>query len=203
MTRHWIIDRFDNAARGRPAVAIGGVSGGGAEAAAPARRPLIPAAVLVPLIERRQGMTVLLTKRTDHLSAHAGQVSFPGGRIEAGDAAADAAALREAEEEIGLAGREVAILGRLDTHETGTGYRVVPVVGLVDRDFVARPSTHEVEEAFEVPLDFFLDPANCQKHRRPDGDPQQQVDAFRHGRHLIWGATARILISLRLHLARP
>ena len=201
MTRHWIIDRFDNAARGLPAVANGGM--GGDEAASPPRRPLIPAAVLVPLIERRQGMTVMLTKRTDHLSAHAGQVSFPGGRIEAADADADAAALREAEEEIGLAGAQVEILGRLDTHVTGTGFRVVPIVGLVDRDFVARPSTHEVEEVFEVPLDFFLAPANCQMQRRPDANPEQSVDAFRHGRHFIWGATARILISLRRHLARP
>ncbi len=203
MTRNWIIDRFDNTALGRPALANGGLNGGGGEVAAPARRPLILAAVLVPLIERRQGMTVLLTKRSDHLSAHAGQVSFPGGRIEAADADANAAALREAEEEIGLAGGQVEILGRLDTHETGTGFKVVPIVGLVDRDFVARPSTHEVEEVFEVPLDFFLDPANFQRHRRPDGDPEQQVDAFRHGRHIIWGATACILISLRRHLARP
>lgn len=158
---------------------------------------LIAAAVLVPLINRDDEMTVLLTQRTDHLSAHAGQVSFPGGRMEAEDQSSVDAALRETEEEIGLDRRHIDVVGHLDICVTGTGYEVSPVVGLVEPPFNLTPDPNEVAHIFEVPLAFVLDPTN---HRR-------EVAHFpKHGRREfyvlpyldwhIWGATARMLVNL-------
>ena len=117
---------------------------------------LTPAAVLVPIVMRAPGLTVLLTQRTDHLYDHAGQVSFPGGRIEPGDRDAEAAALRETEEEIGLPRRHVRLAGRLDTYVTRTGFEVTPMVGLVTPPFPIVPDNFEVAEVFEVPLGLFL-----------------------------------------------
>ncbi|MFD0389972.1 NUDIX hydrolase [Tistrella bauzanensis] len=123
-----------------------------------------PAAVLVPLVERSAGLTVLLTQRTQHLHAHAGQVAFPGGRVDEGDIDAVDTALRETREEIGVDRAHIRIIGRLDTYETTTGFHVVPIVGLVMPPVEIIPDPFEVAEVFEVPLGFFMDPRNRKRH---------------------------------------
>lgn len=159
-------------------------------------RPLRAAAVLVPLVDRPQGLQVLLTQRTDHLAHHAGQVSFPGGRLEEDDDGPIACALREAEEETGLPPSCVDVLGFLDDYVTVTNFRVVPVVGLVTPPFALEPDPFEVAEVFEVPLSFLLDPANHKRVERViDGRPRPYY-AMPYGRHYIWGATAGMLINL-------
>jgi 8-oxo-dGTP pyrophosphatase MutT (NUDIX family) len=162
---------------------------------------LRPAAVLVPLIDRREGMSVLLTQRTPHLSAHAGQISFPGGSIEPSDADAIETALREAEEEVGLTREHVRVIGRLDTYVTGTGFEITPIVGIVKVPFPLTIDPFEVSEAFEVPLSFVLDPGN---HRRMTRDMEQRTRVFfvlpYEGRN-IWGATAGMLVNLAEVLA--
>jgi 8-oxo-dGTP pyrophosphatase MutT (NUDIX family) len=162
---------------------------------------LRPAAVLVPLIDRAEGMTVLLTRRAAHLSAHAGQIAFPGGRIETGDLDASATALREAEEEVGLSRDHVTLIGRLDTYVTGTGFEVTPVVGLVRVPFPLNIDPFEVAEAFEVPLDFVLDRAN---HHRTERIFDHRVRVFfmlPFEDRNIWGATAGMLVNLAEVLA--
>jgi 8-oxo-dGTP pyrophosphatase MutT (NUDIX family) len=152
--------------------------------------------VLVPLIDRPEGMAVLLTQRTAHLTAHAGQIAFPGGRLEPADADATAAALRETEEEIGLSRDRVTIIGRLDTYVTGTGFEVTPVVGLVMPPFTLALDPFEVAEAFEVPLSFVLDPAN---HRRVTRNYEERTRTFfvlPYEDRYIWGATAGMLVNL-------
>lgn len=154
-----------------------------------------PAAVLVPIVQRER-LTVLFTKRTSHLKAHAGQVSFPGGRAEPGDASREFTALREAQEEIGLAPERVEILGRLPDYHTRTGYLVAPVIGLLTPPFELVPDPREVDEIFEVPLAFLLDPAN---HRRQTRELQGRTVGFYEmpyeGRY-IWGATAGMIVNL-------
>jgi 8-oxo-dGTP pyrophosphatase MutT (NUDIX family) len=159
-------------------------------------RTLTPAAVLVPLVERPAGFTVLLTRRTDHLHDHAGQVSFPGGRVEAGDESPMGTALRETEEEIGLPRELVRVAGMLDAYETVTGFLVTPVVGFVDPGFELSPDPFEVAEIFEVPLAFLLDPANHQRHSRIRSGRRRHYYVFEYGRHYIWGATAGMLVNL-------
>jgi 8-oxo-dGTP pyrophosphatase MutT (NUDIX family) len=159
-------------------------------------RPLTRAAVLVPLVERPGGLTVLLTRRSDHLQDHAGQISFPGGRVEPGDADALATALREAEEEIGLARALVTPIGRLDTYVTRTGFEVTPVVGLVAPPSSLAPDPFEVAEVFEVPLAFILDPASRQRHSRVYAGKTRHFHVFPWGDHYIWGATAGMLVNL-------
>lgn len=159
------------------------------------RRALVPAAVLVPIVERAAGLTVLLTRRTDHLDVHAGQISFPGGRIEPGEAP-EAAALRETEEEIGLPRRHVRLIGRLDTYVTRTAFEVAPVVGLVGPPFPLAPDRFEVAEVFEVPLEFFLAPGNRQRHTRLYEGRRRHFYAFAYADHYIWGATAGMLVNL-------
>jgi 8-oxo-dGTP pyrophosphatase MutT (NUDIX family) len=158
--------------------------------------PLTRAAVLVPLIERAPGLTVLLTRRTDHLQAHAGQISFPGGRCEPGDCDPVATALREAEEEIGLSRSLVRPVGRLDTYVTRTGFEVIPVVALVAPPPTLVPDPNEVAEVFEVPLDFILDPANRQRHSRLYAGATRYFYVFPWRDHYIWGATAGMLVNL-------
>jgi 8-oxo-dGTP pyrophosphatase MutT (NUDIX family) len=162
---------------------------------------LRPAAVLVPLIDRPNGMSVLLTQRTPHLSAHAGQISFPGGRIEESDADATEAALRETEEEVGLTRERVRVIGRLDTYVTGTGFEITPIVGIVKPPFPLAIDPFEVSEAFEVPLSFVVDPAN---HRRMTREVERRTRVFFvlpfEGRN-IWGATAGMLVNLAEVLA--
>ncbi|WP_247886809.1 CoA pyrophosphatase [Azospirillum sp. SYSU D00513] len=155
------------------------------------------AAVLVPLVDRPEGVTVIFTQRTATLSAHAGQISFPGGRREPEDASPEETALRETLEEIGLARGSVEILGRLDTYVTSTGFQVTPVVGLVHPPFELRPDPTEVAEVFEVPLAVILDPANPQRHSREFKGRERFFYAFPYQQRYIWGATAGMLVNLR------
>ena len=168
--------------------------------------PATEAAVLVGLVPRRQGLQVLLTRRTDSLRHHAGQVSFPGGRIEAADADAVAAALREAHEEIGLGPALAAPLGYLDPMITITGFRVLPVVARIDPDFVAAPDPGEVAEVFEVDLGFLMHPDNLERVDLPFRGRVRHVLEFRRPpqapEQRIWGVTASILFNLRERLSR-
>jgi len=161
----------------------------------------IAAAVLVPLIERSEGWSVVLTLRSADLADHAGQISLPGGRIDPGDADAPAAALREAEEEIGLARDYVELAGRLDTWFTGTGFEVTPIVGLVRPPPRFVPDPVEVAEVFEVPLDFILDKRNHQLRARELGGQQRFFWAIPYLNRNIWGATAGMLVNLAEALA--
>ena len=156
--------------------------------------PTKPAAVLVPIIHGPEP-GILLTKRTATLSSHAGQVAFPGGRIDPGEDAL-AAALREAEEEIGLPRRLVEVTGRLPDYMTGTGFQITPVVGLVAPGFVPAPSAAEVEEVFVLPLSVLLDPAAPEKRRAVWKGREREFWVWPHTRHYIWGATAAILVHL-------
>jgi 8-oxo-dGTP pyrophosphatase MutT (NUDIX family) len=164
-------------------------------------KPLKPAAVLVPLVDRTEGMTVLLTRRTDHLHDHAGQISFPGGRIDMGDADATAAALRETEEETGLTRDFITLVGQLDTYVTRTGFEVTPLVGLVAPGFALAPDTFEVAEIFEVPLAFFLDPASRRTESRVWQGRTRHFYVYPYQHYYIWGATAGMLNNLAELLA--
>ncbi len=158
--------------------------------------PIKDAAVLVPLIDRTDGMTVLLTHRTTHLANHAGQVSFPGGRVDGGDVDLEDTALRETQEEIGLDPTHVRIIGRLDIYLTRTGFAVTPVVGLIEPPFELAPDPFEVAEVFEVPLSFLLDPANHRLCSCEFEGTTRFFYAMPYGRHYIWGATAGMLMNL-------
>ena len=160
------------------------------------RVKLRPAAVLVPLVERADGVTVLLTQRTEHLNHHAGQISFPGGRVEPEDTDVIDTALRETEEEIGLDRAYVEVVGRLDIYETVTGFSITPVVGFVREDFSLAIDGQEVAEAFEVPLAFLLDPANHQRHSREFNGARRHYYALPYQDRYIWGATAGMLVNL-------
>ena len=153
------------------------------------------AAVLIPVISHPE-LTVLFTQRTPHLKSHAGQVSFPGGRAEAGDASAEFTALREAEEEIGLARDRVEILARLPEYHTRTGFRVTPVVGAVTPPLELAPDPREVESVFEVPLAFLLDQRNHQRHSREFQGATVGYYAMTFEERTIWGATAGMLVNL-------
>jgi 8-oxo-dGTP pyrophosphatase MutT (NUDIX family) len=159
-------------------------------------REIRPAAVLVPLVSREKGLTVLLTRRTAHLNEHAGQISFPGGRSEPGDAYAAETALREAAEEIGLAAERVEVLGELHQYVTVTGYRVTPVVGLVTPPLELRLDDFEVAEVFEMPLEFLLDPANQLRNRIVHEGRERHYYAIPYRQFYIWGATAGMLMNL-------
>ncbi|MEK7820312.1 MAG: CoA pyrophosphatase [Pseudomonadota bacterium] len=166
------------------------------------RADLRPAAVLVPIVLREEGLTVLFTRRTDHLAHHAGQISFPGGHIEEGDPEPAAAALRETEEEVGLDRRHVRVIGRLDRYVTRTGFDVTPVVGLVTPPFAVTPDPTEVAEVFEVPLAFLLDPANHKRMSRDVEGVARHFYAVPYGDYFIWGATAGMVMNLYEFLRR-
>jgi 8-oxo-dGTP pyrophosphatase MutT (NUDIX family) len=155
-----------------------------------------PSAVLVPLIDRAEGMSVLLTQRTDHLNAHAGQVSFPGGRVEPGDRDCIDTALRETEEEIGLDREHIEVITLLDTYDTMTGFRITPVVGIVRPGFVLELDPFEVADAFEIPIDLALDAARYQRKSRVYQGSRRQFYVLDHDERYIWGATAGILFNL-------
>jgi 8-oxo-dGTP pyrophosphatase MutT (NUDIX family) len=163
--------------------------------------PLTAAAVLFPIVSREGGYTVLLTQRTAHLRDHAGQISFPGGRVEEEDLSPIHTALRETEEEIGLTRDCVQILGFLPEYRTGTGFRITPVVGLVHPPFELRPDSFEVAEVFEVPFSFLLDPANHKRHSIDYRGAMRHFYAMPYGDYFIWGATAGMIRSLADRLA--
>lgn len=160
-------------------------------------RLLRPAAVLIPIIARPEGATVLMTRRSDSLASHTGQIAFPGGRLDPGETAADAA-LREAWEEVALDPAAVEVLGLGDGYETGTGFMVTPVIGWLREPPLVTPSPDEVAEVFETPWDFLMDPVN---HRRdyydPEGGPRRWFWAMPWQDRYIWGVTAGILKGLR------
>jgi 8-oxo-dGTP pyrophosphatase MutT (NUDIX family) len=160
------------------------------------------AAVLVGLVDRGAGEQVLLTRRTEGLRHHAGQISFPGGRIEDSDADPVAAALREAGEEIGLHHAQASVLGYLDSFTTITGFHVYPVVAQVAADFRPRPDPSEVDEVFEVPLSFLLDPGNARRVELEFRGARRSVLEFRFNHWRVWGATAAMLVNLRERLER-
>jgi len=156
--------------------------------------------VLVPVVIHEEGLTVLFTRRTAHLNDHAGQISFPGGRCEPGDADAAATALRESLEEIGLDPATVEVLGCLHEYVTVSGYRVTPVVGLVRPPLELRPDEFEVAEIFEVPLQFLLDPANHQQNSVLHHGRQRHYFAMPYEQYYIWGATAGMLMNFYARL---
>ena len=178
-----------------PASAVYGDDGVGREGAGTV------AAVLVPIIAHPGGLSVLFTQRTAHLKAHSGQVSFPGGRAEAGDASPEETALRESEEEIGLPRDRVEVLARLPEYFTRTGFRVTPVVGLIEPPLELKPDPGEVEAVFEVPLAFLLDTRNHQRHTREFQGATVGYYAMPYGNRNIWGATAGMVVNLCRALA--
>lgn len=157
---------------------------------------MVTAAVLVPLIERRDDLHLLLTRRTDDLRDHPGQVSFPGGRVDAGDDDPLATALRETEEELGIPRSAVELLGYLSPHAVVTGFVITPVVGLIDPTVAWRPDPLEVAEVFEVPWSFLCNPANLARSVRHMHGIAIPLLEFRYGSHRIWGATANIIYTL-------
>ena len=165
-------------------------------------RALWPAAVLVGLVERGQGRQVVLTRRTEAMRHHGGQVSFPGGRIEPGDASPAAAALREAYEEIGLASSLVEPIGYLDPLATITGFHVYPLVARIAPGFSPRIDPSEVDEAFEAPFDFLMDPANARRFEVDFRGGKRELIEFRYRDYRIWGATAAMLVNFRERLQR-
>lgn len=185
----WLRERFANPPEWQPE---------SPEQALSSRPTMTAASVLIPLVERPEGLSMLLTQRTAHLTDHAGQISFPGGRAEDYDSSAVDTALRESEEEIGLDRGHVEVLGTLPDYVTGTGYRVTPVVGLVKPPFTLTPDPNEVAEIFEVPLAFLMNGGN---HRRlsfdlPEGAGRRSFYAMPFERFFIWGATAGMLRNL-------
>lgn len=190
LTREWLVGRL--LAGLRPRRHLPG------DEVEPDRAPgqITPAAVLVPLVNRPDGITVLLTQRTEHLADHAGQISFPGGRVEEGDESREVTALREAEEEIGLPRSRVEILGTLPEYRTVTGFSVTPVVALVEPPFSLKLDAFEVADVFEVPLAFLLDPSNHQRHSYDYHGRRRSYYAMLFQGRFIWGATAGMLINL-------
>ena len=163
-------------------------------------RTLRPAAVLIPVIAGAAGATVLMTRRSDNLASHTGQIAFPGGRLDPGETAVEAA-LREAFEEVALDPALVEVLGVGDAYETGTGFLVTPVVGWLTATPKTTPSLDEVAEVFEVPWDFLMDPANQQRDSYDrEGQPRRWYWAMTHEARYIWGVTAGIVRALRTRL---
>lgn len=187
-TAGWLRDRF-----ARPRAYAPETTGDGHAVHDEGR--LRAASVLVPIVERPEGLSVLLTRRAAHLHDHAGQISFPGGRAEPEDLTAERTALREAEEEIGLAPSVVDVLGSVGHYVTVSGYRVTPVVGLVRPPLELRADEFEVAEIFEVPLGFLLDPANHHRNSVVYNGWRRHYFAMPYREYYIWGATAGMLMN--------
>jgi 8-oxo-dGTP pyrophosphatase MutT (NUDIX family) len=188
----WIRKRF---ARVMSADSIYGDQGVRPDAA-----DLHAASVLIPIVAREEGPTVLFTQRTAHLKNHSGQISFPGGRAEASDASPESTALRETWEEVGLPADRIEVLGRLSEYHTRTGYRITPVVGIVEPPFELAPDANEVAEVFEVPLSFLIDERNHQRHSREFQGEQRHFFAIPYEGRYIWGATAGMLVNFSRYL---
>ncbi len=168
------------------------------------KTPLKPAAVLLLVVNHPADPTVVFTQRTAHLADHAGQISFPGGRVEESDATPEHTALREAEEEIGIARDKVELLGRLPEYHTGTGYRVTPIVGWAEPPLTYRPDPHEVADVFEVPLAFLLDAGNHRYESAFYRGRMRKYWAMPYGERFIWGATAGMLVTFhRILIPKP
>ena len=163
-------------------------------------KPLIPAAVLVPLVVHEDGLNVMLTKRTDHLNNHGGQISFPGGRVDDSDRDALHTALRETEEEVGLHSKDIEIIGELDEYIVGTGYLVNPIIGVIEPPFELTLHEGEVAEVFEVPLEFVITPENMKRHAREFEGIKRHYFAITWAEYFIWGATAGMLRNLSQRL---
>ena len=161
----------------------------------PPGRAVVPAAVLVPLVGRPQGVTVLLTQRTSHLHDHAGQISFPGGRVEPEDPGREVTALRETEEEIGLARDRIEVLGRLPLYEVPSGFRITPVVGWIEAPLALQLDPFEVAEVFEVPVEHFLRPGNYVRRAYDFRGRHRHYMAVPYEGRYIWGATAGMLYT--------
>jgi 8-oxo-dGTP pyrophosphatase MutT (NUDIX family) len=197
LDRAWIRERLEDApADPLTARLLTGDDGHAIDLAAVRR----PAAVLVGLVGHGSGPAVLLTQRTAHLKDHAGQISFPGGRVEEEDAGIVPAALREAQEEIGLDPSRVEILGELDPYDTVTGFRIHPVVGWIEPPVILAPDPFEVAEVFEVPLCFTLDAANHRRDSYVRHGRRRHFFVLPYGQRYIWGATAGILVNLSRRL---
>jgi len=167
-------------------------------------QPTRPAAVLLLVVNRPDAPAVVFTQRTAHLSAHAGQISFPGGRSDEGDRTPEHTALREAHEEVGIAPEQVEVLGRLPEYCTSTGYCVTPIVGWAEPPLVYRPDPHEVEDVFEVPLSFLLDPRNHRYESAFYRGRMRKYWAMPYGERFIWGATAGMLVTFhRILIPKP
>jgi 8-oxo-dGTP pyrophosphatase MutT (NUDIX family) len=191
LTAAWLRQRFTNPPQWTP-------EGSDEHLMRPREGGPKPAAVLMPIVLRESGLTLLLTQRTDHLNDHAGQVSLPGGRVESGDASPIETALRETEEEVGLHRRHIEVLGSLPDYITGTGFRVTPVVGIVHPPFELLADPFEVAEIFEVPLSFLMDGMNHQRRtiELPNGVGRRTFYTMPYDRFFIWGATAGMLRNL-------
>ena len=194
MDLDWLRQRF-----ARAGVAADTVYGD--QGARPGADNLHAASVLVPIVDRAPEPTILFTQRTAHLKNHSGQISFPGGRAEASDASAERTALRETWEEVGLPAERIELLGRLSDYHTRTGYRITPVVGIVQPPFELNPDANEVAEIFEVPLAYLLDARNHQSHSREFEGEQRYFFAIPFQHRYIWGATAGMLVNLQRFLA--
>jgi 8-oxo-dGTP pyrophosphatase MutT (NUDIX family) len=160
------------------------------------------AGVLIAIVPQAHGLAVLLTRRTEHLYHHPGQISFPGGRVEDSDASTIDAALREAEEEIGLHRNQIEVIGTLPDYGTSSGFRVTPVVGLAPPDFIPKLDAFEVAELFSVPLRFLLDAANYQRHRVQRDGVVRHFYAVPYPGRFIWGATAGMLAMFAAFMAQ-
>lgn len=167
------------------------------ESIRPTPGPLTPAAVLVPIIAHHSEPSILLTRRPDTMPDHAGQIAFPGGKIEAGDSGPVGAAVRETQEETGMSPDYMDVLGCLPVHDTATGFSIVPVVAQIRPGFTLAPCEMEVAELFEVPLDFLMDAGNYSRHRTVWRGKARTYHAVSYRQYFIWGATAAVLVNLR------